>query len=196
MARAVGAGTAARPARTPADQQPGPRKPGVQGVPSWTAAAAAGLLPFSPDSQRPAAVCAWASCWSWCFHCGCVHGHARSGGPCCAPAALLLPVVLSASGNLRAAAADPGVPLPFIPAALWQQLLGYPEAFGSSDPVAGSRIPARRVHGPWFLPCWSAARSLPCQPRTVPAQPCRNCPPRLADGDRGPRIICGMRPTW
>ncbi|MER2135108.1 MAG: glycosyltransferase family 2 protein [Arthrobacter sp.] len=147
MARAVGAGTAARPARVPADQQPGPRKPGVQGIPSWTAAAAAGLLLSVLTAGAPLL-----------FILGVLlvlvlslrlRSRARTlWWSLLAPAVLLLPVVLSASGNLRAAAADPGVPLPFAPAALWQQLLGYPVAFGSWDPVAGLGF---LPDGPWAL---------------------------------------------
>ena len=147
MARAVGAGTAARPARTPADQQPGPRKPGVQGVPSWTAAAAAGLLLSVLTASAPLLfVLGVLLVLVLSLRLG---SRARTlWWSLLAPAALLLPVVLSASGNLRAAAADPGVPLPFVPAALWQQLLGYPAAFGSWDPVAGLGF---LPEGPWAL---------------------------------------------
>ncbi|WP_082413403.1 glycosyltransferase family 2 protein [Arthrobacter sp. Edens01] len=148
MARAVGAGAPASAERAATDPSNAPRKPGVHGVPSWTAAAAAGLLLAVLTASAPALLVlgvllvlvlslrmgtrARTLWWSLL-----------------APAALLLPVVLSASQNLRAVAADPGVPLAFEPAALWQQLLGYPSAFGISDPVAGlDFLPAG---GPWAL---------------------------------------------
>ncbi|MER1995051.1 MAG: glycosyltransferase family 2 protein [Arthrobacter sp.] len=147
MARAVGAGTSAHPTRGTSDHQPGPRKPGVQGVPSWTAAAAAGLLLSVLTASAPLL-----------FVLGVflvlvlslrLRSRARTlWWSLLAPAALLLPVVLSASENLRAAAADPGVPMPFAPAALWQQLLGYPVAFGSWDPIAGLGF---LPDGPWAL---------------------------------------------
>ncbi|MCC3266627.1 glycosyltransferase family 2 protein [Arthrobacter gengyunqii] len=63
-------------------------------------------------------------------------------------AALLLPMVVSTLERPRALAADPGVPLGFDPAALWQQLLGFPLAFDLSGglPLLGF-LPA----GPWPL---------------------------------------------
>ncbi|MGK3710567.1 glycosyltransferase [Arthrobacter sp. IK3] len=148
MARAVGAGTAAPDTRGAADaDSAAPRKPGIHGVPSWTAAAAAGLLLSILTASAPLL-----------FVLGVLlvlvlslrlRSRARTlWWSLLAPAALLLPVVLSLSDNLRAAAADPGVPLAFAPAALWQQLLGYPEAFGISDPLAGLGF---LPEGPWAL---------------------------------------------
>lgn len=146
MARAVGAGTAAPDTGSTADHgHTAPRKPGVHGVPSWTAAAAAGLLLSVLTASAPLL-----------FVLGVLlvlvlslrlRSRARTLWWSLLPsAALLLPVVLSA--NLRAAAADPGVPLAFTPAALWQQLLGYPEAFGISDPLTGLGF---LPEGPWAL---------------------------------------------
>lgn len=146
MARALGMGLAedeTRPHRDSGAQ----RKPGVHGVPSWTAAAAAGLL-----------LAILTACAPLLFVLGTLsvlilsvrlRSRARTLWWSLLPsAALLLPVILSASNNLRAAAADPGVPLGFEPAALWQQLLGYPAAFAAADPLAGlDFLPS----GPWAL---------------------------------------------
>ena len=63
-------------------------------------------------------------------------------------AALLLPVVVSTLDRPRALAADPGVPLGFDPAALWQQLLGFPLAFNVNGGLPLLEfLPA----GPWPL---------------------------------------------
>ncbi|WP_307859359.1 glycosyltransferase family 2 protein [Arthrobacter sunyaminii] len=63
-------------------------------------------------------------------------------------AALLLPVVVSTLDRPRALAADPGVPLGFDPAALWQQLLGFPLTF---DVNGGLPLLDFLPAGPWPL---------------------------------------------
>ena len=147
MARAVGSGRAATDSAPLRDTGTQLRKPGVRGVPSWTAAAAAGLLLAVLTASAPLLFVLGAL--SVLVVSVRLRSRARTlWWSLLPPAALLLPVLLSASGNLRAAAADPGVPLGFDPAALWQQLLGYPTAFAASDPIAGlDFLPA----GPWAL---------------------------------------------
>ncbi|WP_312180119.1 glycosyltransferase, partial [Arthrobacter sp.] len=147
MARAVGSGRAEADVAPLRDANTPPRKPGVLGTPSWTAAAAAGLLLAILTASAPVLfVLGAVSVLAVSLRLG---SRARTLWWSLLPsAALLLPVILSAAGNLRAAAADPGVPLGFAPAALWQQLLGYPVAFAGSDPIAGlDFLPA----GPWSL---------------------------------------------
>nr|WP_231713708.1 glycosyltransferase family 2 protein [Arthrobacter sp. zg-Y916] len=144
MARAVGAGTSEP---TMAHEGASPRKPGVHGTPSWTAAAAAGLLLAVLTASAPLLLVLGAL--TVLILSVRLRSRARTlWWSLLPPAALLLPVVLSAAGNLRAAAADPGVPLAFTPAALWQQVLGYPAAFDAADPVpALDFLPP----GPWAL---------------------------------------------
>lgn len=146
MARAVGAGRATV-AGEPRELPGNVRKPGVSGVPSWTAAGAAGLLLAVLTASAPLLFVLGAlSVLVLSLR---LRSRARTlWWALLPPAALLLPVVLSARENLRAAAADPGVPLAFDPAALWQQLLGYPAAFAATDPIAGLEfLPS----GPWAL---------------------------------------------
>ena len=110
-------------------------KPGINGVPSWTAAAAAGLLlavvvasapsllPFfvlavvliTLVARRRAKTIWWALL---------------------PPLALFIPFAASTLDRSRAIFADPGLPLPFDAAPLWQQLLGYPVSFTSSGSLA------------------------------------------------------------
>ena len=122
-------------------------KPGINGVPSWTAAAAAGLLlavitAGAPSllpllvvgvlgailSLRRRAKTLW---WSLL-----------------PPLALFVPFIASTTGQLRAVLADPGVPVPFVRADLWQQLLGYPVAFEPFAPLAALPF---LPDGPWAL---------------------------------------------
>ncbi|MBD7996125.1 glycosyltransferase family 2 protein [Arthrobacter sp. Sa2CUA1] len=147
MARALGLGQAEDETRTHREPGAQQRKPGVHGTPSWTAAAAAGLLLAVLTASAPLLfVLGILSVLVLSLR---LRSRARTLWWSLLPSAsLLLPVILSASNNLRAAAADPGVPLGFEPAALWQQLLGYPAAFAAADPVAGlDFLPA----GPWTL---------------------------------------------
>ncbi|MEE1619947.1 glycosyltransferase family 2 protein [Zafaria sp. Z1313] len=131
--RAVGA---ARERRTGDDAGAGPPRAGVRSVPSWAAAAGAGL--------------GLAAC--------------TAGSPALLPFAVVatvlvalplgrraktlwwvpVPALVLAAGHLVAAAeqprillADPGVPQAFEAAPLWQQLLGFPTAFDAAAPLAG-----------------------------------------------------------
>lgn len=120
-------------------------KPGISGVPSWTAAATAGLLLAVITAAAPSlllltvvgilaavfllrrrAKTLW---WSLV-----------------PPLAVFVPFIGSTTEQLRAVLADPGVPVPFEAAALWQQLLGYPVAF---DPIATLAALPFLPKGPW-----------------------------------------------
>ncbi|MCC9146112.1 MULTISPECIES: glycosyltransferase family 2 protein [unclassified Arthrobacter] len=132
MARAVGAGTP-RAADIPA------------GAPSWTAAAAAGLLLAAVSASAPL-LFVLAAVAVLLLTLG-LRRRARTLWWSLLPAAaLLLPQVLSAAPNLRAVLADPGVPLAFVRAEAWQQLLGYPLAFEVNGTLGGL-LPG----GPWNL---------------------------------------------
>ncbi|WP_461171002.1 glycosyltransferase family 2 protein [Arthrobacter sp. Z1-15] len=177
--RAVGAGrpgteSAGRPAeRLPA--APRTLSPGTGGVPSWAAAAAAGLLLAVLTACAPVLfILAAAAVLLLSVR---LHRRARTLWWSLLPsAALLLPLVISTLGRPRALAADPGVPLAFDPAALWQQLLGFPAAFDIHGSLpAVEFLPA----GPWPLvlalvigaPVVAlAASALFAGPRAAPAR--------------------------
>ncbi|MFF2316630.1 glycosyltransferase family 2 protein [Arthrobacter sp. NPDC058097] len=122
------------PAGSPADQPPA--KPGVNGTPSWTAAAAAGLAlaaitAAAPSLLLPAAVVIillslllgkrGRTLW-WAL---------------LPSAALFVPFALSTLDRPRALLADPGLPLPFDGAPVWQQILGQPLSFDPAGGLAG-----------------------------------------------------------
>ncbi|WP_255414784.1 glycosyltransferase [Pseudarthrobacter sp. AG30] len=115
----------------PADQAPA--KPGVNGMPSWTASAAAGLAlavttASAPSLLVPAVVLI--------VLCGVLLGRrGRTVWWALLPsAALFVPFGLSTIDRPRALLADPGLPLGFDAAPLWQQIIGQPLAF---DPAGG-----------------------------------------------------------
>ncbi|MEV7998983.1 glycosyltransferase family 2 protein [Pseudarthrobacter oxydans] len=117
----------ARPGERP------PVRPGINGTPSWTAAAAAGLalavvVASAPSLLVPATVVV--------VLCGFLPGRrGRTAWWALLPAAaLFIPFGLSVLDRPRALLADPGVPLAFDAAPLWQQLLGQPLRF---DPQGG-----------------------------------------------------------
>ena len=148
LLRAVGAG---HPAGGPVERTPAGTSrvltPGTGGVPSWAAAAAAGLLLAVLTACAPTLfVLAAAAVLLLSLR---LRRRARTLWWSLLPAAaLLLPVVLSTLDRPRAVAADPGVPLAFSPAALWQQLLGFPAAFDLSGSLPLlDFLPA----GPWPL---------------------------------------------
>lgn len=115
---------------------PVPVKPGVNGTPSWTAAAAAGLAlavstASAPSLLLPAVLVI--------VGCGVVLGHrGRTVWWALLPsAALFVPFALSTLDRPRALLGDPGLPLGFDAAPLWQQLLGQPLRFDVDGGLAG-----------------------------------------------------------
>ncbi len=103
-------------------------KPGINGVPSWTAAAAAGLAmavvtASAPSLLGPLAVIVILA--------AVVLGHrGRTLWWSLLPSLVLfLPYAISVMDRPRSLLADPGLPLGFDAAPLWQQLLGQPLAF-------------------------------------------------------------------
>ena len=144
MFRAVGSG---RPDPTGVPGSAPGSVPGTGGNPSWTAAAASGLVLAVVTASAPLLfVIAALAVLLVSLR---LRSRARTLWWSLVPsAALLLPIVLSTLDRPRALAADPGVPLAFDPAPLWQQLLGFPSAFGTADSLPGWEfLPA----GPWML---------------------------------------------
>jgi len=111
-------------------------RPGVDGNPSWTAAAGAGLalagLTAAAPSLFPLAIIAIV---------GATVALGRRGRTLwwslVPSAALYLPFFWSALSNPRALLGDPGVPLAGTPGPLWQQLLGFPDAVVPSGALLG-----------------------------------------------------------
>ena len=137
----------ASPGHTSSEQPPA--KAGINGMPSWTAAAAAGLAlavttAAAPSLLAPAAVAI--------VLCGLLLGRrGRTVWWALLPAAaLFIPFALSTLDRPRAILADPGLPLGFDAAPLWQQVLGQPLSF---DPAAGLQGLAAFTGGtvPWAL---------------------------------------------
>ncbi|VXC60824.1 Glycosyltransferase, GT2 family [Arthrobacter sp. 9AX] len=123
-----------------------PVKPGINGMPSWTAAAAAGLAmavvtASAPSLLVPAIVVT--------VLCGLILGRrGRTVWWALLPtAALFIPFALSTLDRPRALLADPGVPLAFNAAPLWQQLLGQPLEFGQGAGLSG--LPHFAAGIPW-----------------------------------------------
>lgn len=147
---AIGRGRFAVPApgaRHPADALP--VKPGVNGTPSWTAAAAAGLAlgvvtAAAPSLLAPSAVVV--------VLCGLLlRGRGRTLWWALLPsAALFVPFALSTLDRPRALLADPGLPLDFDAAPLWQQILGQPLSFDSFGGLTGLTLLAGGPV-PWAL---------------------------------------------
>jgi GT2 family glycosyltransferase len=113
-----------------------PAKPGVNGTPSWTAAAAAGLAlavvaAAAPSLLVPSVVVV--------VLCGILLGRrGRTVWWALLPsAALFVPFAVSVLDRPRALLADPGVPLGFDAAPLWQQVLGQPLYFDADGGLAG-----------------------------------------------------------
>jgi GT2 family glycosyltransferase len=126
-----------------------PARPGINGMPSWTAAAAAGLAlavvcASAPSLLIPSAVIV--------VLCGLLLG--RRGKTVwwalLPSAALFIPYGLSVLDRPRAILADPGVPLGFDAAPLWQQLLGRPLPFTPDGGLSGLPYFAGQAV-PWAL---------------------------------------------
>ncbi|WP_155848407.1 glycosyltransferase family 2 protein [Arthrobacter sp. 35W] len=111
-------------------------KPGTRGVPSWTAAAATGLGLAAATAAAPAllpvAVVGIIAATLLLGRRGKTLWWALLPS-----AALMAPLAFSALENPRALLGDPGVPLAFDPAPLWQQILGYPLRLDAGAGIAG-----------------------------------------------------------
>jgi GT2 family glycosyltransferase len=147
---AIGHGRFAAPAQSMGRvaEKP-PVKPGVNGTPSWTAAAAAGLAlavvtAGAPSLLVPAAVVIIIASLL-------LRGRGRTLWWALLPsAALFIPFALSTLDRPRALLADPGVPLGFDAAPLWQQVLGQPLSFDAADGLSGL-APFTGGPVPWAL---------------------------------------------
>ncbi|MGZ4661185.1 MAG: glycosyltransferase, partial [Arthrobacter sp.] len=113
-----------------------PARPGVNGTPSWTAAAAGGLAlavvaSAAPSLLVPSAIVV--------VLCGLLLGRrGRTVWWALLPsAALFVPFGLSVLDRPRALLADPGLPLGFDAAPVWQQLLGQPLRFDAGAGLSG-----------------------------------------------------------
>lgn len=155
---ATGHGVHAAPAPGQGRLTPPPAaRPGVNGTPSWTAAAAAGLAlavvtAAAPSLLAPAVVVV--------ALCGLLLGRrGRTVWWALLPSlALFLPFAFSVLDRPRALLADPGLPIGFDAAPLWQQALGQPLSFDAGGGLtglsafAGSAAGATGLAGlPWAL---------------------------------------------
>ncbi|WP_426224973.1 glycosyltransferase family 2 protein [Pseudarthrobacter sp. DSP2-3-2b1] len=113
-----------------------PARPGINGMPSWTAAAAAGLALAVVAASAPSLLIPAAAI---IVICGLMLGRrGRTVWWALFPsAALFIPFGLSAIDRPRALLADPGLPVGFEAAPLWQQLLGQPLLFSPSGGLYG-----------------------------------------------------------
>ncbi|WP_115788476.1 glycosyltransferase [Arthrobacter silvisoli] len=136
-------GTAALPAKV------FPAKPGSNGTPSWTAAAAAGLVLAVVTASAPSLFLPLAFL---IIFTGIILGRrGRTVWWALLPAVVLfLPFGISVLDRPRALLADPGVPLGSDAAPLWQQLLGQPLGFAPDGGLAN--LPLFGPSGvPWAL---------------------------------------------
>ncbi|WP_205164051.1 glycosyltransferase family 2 protein [Arthrobacter roseus] len=122
-------------------------KPGINGVPSWTAAAAAGLVLAIITAGAPVLFLFMVVAVALIMVASGRKG--RTLWWSLLPSlAVFAPSVLAAFQNPRALLADPGRAIPFEAASPWQQLLGYPVAF---DPFSGLSLPGPFADSPWAL---------------------------------------------
>ncbi|MCX6497743.1 MAG: glycosyltransferase family 2 protein [Arthrobacter sp.] len=130
-----------------------PAKPGINGTPSWTAAAAAGLAlavvtAAAPSLLLPAVVVI-------ALFAVLLGRRGRTLWWSLLPSlALFVPFALAVLDRPRALLADPGLPLGFDAAPLWQQALGQPLRFEASAGLAGLS-----VFGPSSVP-WALLLAL------------------------------------
>ena len=147
---AIGRGryAAAAPSEGRLSEKP-PVKPGVNGTPSWTAAAAAGLAlavvtASTPSLLVPAAVVIIVAALL-------LRRRGRTLWWALLPSAVLfIPFALSTLDRPRALLADPGMPLDFDAAPLWQQVLGQPLRFDAAEGLSGL-APFAAGAVPWAL---------------------------------------------
>ncbi|NKX50090.1 hypothetical protein HER39_05800, partial [Arthrobacter deserti] len=125
-------------------------KPGINGIPSWTAAAAAGLCLAVVTAAAPAllpVIIVFVAVIA-----ATLRRRARTvWWALVPPVVLALPMLVSAWGNPRALLADPGVPLAFEAAPPWQQLMGFPLAFDPMGGLGAFGLLEPLGRGPWAL---------------------------------------------
>ncbi|WP_284974517.1 glycosyltransferase family 2 protein [Arthrobacter sp. efr-133-TYG-104] len=152
LLRACGAAIDQR--RSPGQRQLGQRtvrvkKPGINGVPSWTAAAAAGLAMAVVTASAPSLIAPIVV--SVVLGAVILGQRGKTLWWSLLPTIVLfLPYAISVLDRPRALLADPGLPLAFNAAPLWQQLLGQPLAFDVDGGLTGLSVFG---HGsfPWAL---------------------------------------------
>lgn len=128
-----------------------PARPGINGTPSWTAAAAAGLVLAVVTAAAPSLLVPSVIVVALC---GVLLGRrGRTAWWALLPSlALFVPFVFSVIDRPRAALADPGMPLGFDAAPLWQQVLGQPLSFAAEGGLTGLAVFGGSAAGaPWAL---------------------------------------------
>ena len=111
-------------------------RPGINGTPSWTAAAAAGLALAVVTAAAPSLLVPSVAIVALC---GVLLGRrGRTVWWALLPSlALFVPFAFSVLDRPRALLADPGLPLGFDAAPLWQQALGQPLSFDARGGLTG-----------------------------------------------------------
>lgn len=127
-----------------------PVKPGINGTPSWTAAAAAGLALAVVTAAAPSLLLPGVVLVALC---GTLLGRrGRTVWWALLPTlALFVPFLASTIDRPRALLADPGVPLGFDAAPLWQQALGQPLRFAADGGLTGLPVFGADSAVPWAL---------------------------------------------
>jgi len=127
-----------------------PAKPGINGTPSWTAAAAAGLALAVVTAAAPSLLLPGVVLVALC---GTLLGRrGRTVWWALLPTlALFVPFLVSTLDRPRALLADPGLPLGFDAAPLWQQVLGQPLRFAADGGLTGLPVFGPGSAAPWAL---------------------------------------------
>lgn len=127
-----------------------PAKPGINGTPSWTAAAAAGLALAVVTAAAPSLLLPGVVLVALC---GTLLGRrGRTVWWALLPSlALFVPFLASTIDRPRALLADPGLPLGFDAAPLWQQALGQPLRFAADGGLTGLPAFGAGTVVPWAL---------------------------------------------
>ena len=127
-----------------------PVKPGINGTPSWTAAAAAGLALAVVTAAAPSLLLPGVVLVALC---GTLLGRrGRTVWWALLPTlALFVPFLASTIDRPRALLADPGLPLGFDAAPLWQQVLGQPLRFAADGGLTGLPVFGSDSAVPWAL---------------------------------------------
>ncbi|MET4136546.1 GT2 family glycosyltransferase [Pseudarthrobacter sp. PvP090] len=125
-----------------------PAKPGTNGTPSWTAAAAAGLALAVVTAAAPSLLLPGIVLVALC---GTLLGRrGRTVWWALLPTlALFVPFLVSTIDRPRALLADPGLPLGFEAAPLWQQALGQPLRFAVDGGLTGLPVFGAGSAVPW-----------------------------------------------